>query len=358
MSSYLRTLVSVFADYLLPVLVLLIPLRHLLGGGRALELVRPAFWREFLARYLNRRVLGGFLVALICMPVFYATYRDWKTAFPVMVPFYFDAPLELADRWLHGGRHPWEWLQGLIGRPVWTHVIDNAYVFWFEVQFAVVLWMAFSSRRWLRARFFISYIMMYFLLGHVMALLFASAGPVYFNDVVAGATDPFGPLMSYLESINEMAALNAIYIQETLWAGYSGTYDGPISGISAFPSVHVAVVSLFVLVGVSVNRVLGVLLFAFLVVTMVGSVHLGWHYALDGYVSMLAVAGLWVLSGPLTRRFFDWAGLDALGDPSAPPDLRGVDPGASETEADDGAEREHGRLVKGGRERRPQPSMP
>ena len=40
------------------------------------------------------------------------------------------------------------------------------------------------------------------------------------------------------------------------------------------------------------------------VVILTGSVHLGWHYAVDGYVSAAAVLLLWVASGPVLRRYF------------------------------------------------------
>jgi hypothetical protein len=355
--SYVLGLGTFFVKSLLPLMALLIPLNHLLSGGKAKDLAQRAFWQGLAERYLTGRVLGGFLVALVCMPIFYATYRDWKTAVPAIVPFYFDPPLEAAERWLHGGRHPWEWLQAVLGQPMRTQVIDNLYIFWFEVQFGVVLWMSFSRRRWLRARFFITYILMYVLLGHLMAMAFSSVGPPYYGRVVAGP-DPFQPLMLYLGSLNDTAILYAVDIQAKLWGGYVGTYNGPVSGIAAFPSLHVGAATVFFLVGLSVHRGLAIGLFLFLVATLVGSVHLGWHYALDGYVSLVAVAGLWALSAPLTRWFFRWAGLDALEDPSAPSDFRRVNTRTAEAEAEEGTEGRHDHLVSSGKGGRTQPSMP
>jgi hypothetical protein len=183
--------------------------------------------------------------------------------------------------------------------------------------------MAFSRRRWLRSRFFLTYVLVYVLLGHLAATAFSSAGPAYFASMgTAGLADPYAALLGYLRPLGESSTLFAIDLQATLWAGYTGTYNGPIGGISAFPSVHVAVATLYVFLGFSFHRVLGWAFMALLAVTLVGSVHLGWHYALDGYVSIAAVAGLWALSQPLTRAFFGWAGLDAPDDPSAPPRFR------------------------------------
>lgn len=305
--GHLEELARYFVTDLLPILVLVVPLLHLLSGGRAKDFLDRAFWRGLAQRYLERRVVLGFLVVLACMPFFYAAYRDWKTAIPGMIPFYLDGPLEALDRWMHGGRAPWEWLHPLLGRPDRTHLIDGLYVFWFEAKLAVVLWMAFSLRRRLRARFFITYILIYVVLGHLAALAFSSAGPPYFTQVVAGAGDPFGPLLDYLQVLHDEYYLYAIDIQGTVWAGFTGGYDGPVSGISAFPSVHVAVATLYVFLGFAVHRLLGWAFLVFLAATLVGSVHLGWHYAVDGYASMVAVAGLWWAAGPLTDRFFRWA---------------------------------------------------
>jgi hypothetical protein len=100
--SYVYRLATVLATDLLPVVLLLLPLIHLFRGGTVGELIHPSLWRGLAKRYLDRRVLGGFLLVAVCMPVFYAAYRDWKTAMPAFVPFWFDVPLEVADRWMHG----------------------------------------------------------------------------------------------------------------------------------------------------------------------------------------------------------------------------------------------------------------
>jgi hypothetical protein len=34
---------------------------------------------------------------------------------------------------------------------------------------------------------------------------------------------------------------------------------------------------------------------------LIGSVHLGWHYAVDGYVAIAAVTGFWWIAGRIIR---------------------------------------------------------
>ena len=72
-------------------------------------------------------------------------------------------------------------------------------------------------------------------------------------------------------------------------------------GITAMPSMHVALCMFYFLFARQVNRWAGYFFFAFMLVIMTGSVHLAYHYALDGYVSIVLVTGIWMATKPLAR---------------------------------------------------------
>ena len=75
------------------------------------------------------------------------------------------------------------------------------------------------------------------------------------------------------------------------------------SGISAMPSMHVALATLFALVGWRTNRWVGIATTLFAVIIQIGSVHLGWHYAIDGYAGAVGMIVIWLLVGrALARR--------------------------------------------------------
>ena len=67
------------------------------------------------------------------------------------------------------------------------------------------------------------------------------------------------------------------------------------SGISAMPSLHVAMAFLFALLTWRVNRLLGVCFYAFTGLILLGSVHLAWHYAVDGYLALAITWCIWHL---------------------------------------------------------------
>ena len=52
-------------------------------------------------------------------------------------------------------------------------------------------------------------------------------------------------------------------------------------------------VVLLAIVAWKTHRLLGIAYTAFAVVIQIGAVHLGWHYAIDGYVSAVCVPALW-----------------------------------------------------------------
>jgi hypothetical protein len=158
-----------------------------------------------------------------------------------------------------------------------------------------------ASRRLapLRLRFFLTYLFCWIVLGNVVAGLFMSAGPVYYGQVT-GDTARFADQLGYL-SFSDGLLHSSYELQRTLWMLHERGRTELGTGISAFPSVHVAMATLFALTGCAINRWAGIAGLIFLAVILTGSVHLAWHYAIDGYASMIAVAAVWFTLGAWQR---------------------------------------------------------
>jgi hypothetical protein len=249
-------------------------------------------WRALRDRIFTLERLWAALPVFLLLPVMMSTFTYFKFLIPFLNPFEFDPPLAAWDRGLHFGYHPWELLQPLLGRPAISAVVNFIYHLWFFVLFGVVLWQAFSlSRPRLRMRYLISFVLLWVLLGNVAGTLLSSAGPVYYGRIT-GLADPFSPLMAYLHQASQTAWLPALDVQDMLWRSYIERDLGIGAGISAMPSMHLATSVSFALLGFAVSRWLGVAFSIFAAAILVGSVHLGWHYAIDGYA---AIAGAWVI---------------------------------------------------------------
>lgn len=268
---------------------------------------RPPQLRQYLRDHLVARfvspsqLLGGVLV-VAAVSVALSVYTSVKSAIPQIVPFTWDEAFMRADRLLHGGRHPWEWMQPLLGSPAATEFLDTTYHLWFVLVYVGLFWQAFSRRDpVLRQQFLLSFVLVWALVGNLLATLLSSAGPCYFR-LVSGQSDPYAPLLQYLAAIHgDGHRLQALTLQAGLWQSHRTGGVGFGSGISAMPSVHNAMVWLLVFVCWRTHRALGIALAAFAALIFIGSVHLAWHYAVDTYVAILLTALIWTLVGRWVR---------------------------------------------------------
>ncbi len=260
---------------------------------------------ELRGTYLTYERLFPAALVIVAIPIFISAFTSFKSIIPMIHPFSWDPVLADLDRWLHGGTDPWRLLQPLLGTPLVTTIVNAFYNIWYFLFYGVLFWQAFSlSNKALRMRFLLSFLLVWALLGSLGAVLLSSAGPVYFGRVT-GLEDPFRELMDYLAAADTQSPVWALPIQEMLWDSYQQDGTGFGSGISAMPSVHVGLSVLLALLGWKVNRVLGVLLTVYAIIIEIGSVHLGWHYAIDGYFAAVLTWLIWLLTGRFLDRFGD-----------------------------------------------------
>ena len=263
------------------------------------ESIARTILQDMRRKYLTTERLWHALPVLVLMPLFMSAYTSFKALIPLLNFYSWDPAFAEWDRLLHAGLHPWQLLQPLVGDPTITWVINTVYHLWLFVLFGIIFWQAFSLRdRQLRMQFLLSFLLVWCVIGTVAATLLSSAGPVYYGRIT-GAEDIYQPLMAYLRAANETMPVLALEVQELLWSRYESGSLGLGSGISAMPSMHVATSFLFALLGWRTHRVLGIALSVFAFLILVGSVHLGWHYAIDGYLAIIATWLIWCIVGRL-----------------------------------------------------------
>ena len=256
------------------------------------EALTHAIVSDLRHTYLTPQRLASGLTVLILLPLFISAFTSFKSMIPLINPFHWDPAFAAWDRLLHGGVEPWRLLQPLFGYPLATSAVNAVYHAWFFVMFGVLFWQAFAlSRPRLRMQFLLTFLLSWIVIGTVAATLLSSAGPVYFERVV-GEDGGFGALLDYLRAANAHYPVLALDVHDKLWLRYQDGGTALGSGISAMPSMHVSMAYLFALVAWRFSRWLGLLFSVFALLILIGSVHLAWHYAIDGY---LAVALTWVL---------------------------------------------------------------
>lgn len=261
--------------------------------------------REILAmlrrRFLDPRVTINLVNVVVAMALFHHGYMQLKRAIPFLHPFAWDRAFAELDRLVHFGHQPFELLAWIFPTPFATFLVACVYISWFVVM--VGCWVAFGALLkddGLRVRFLLAFMLTWLLGSGVLGTVFSSAGPCFY-DRLLGDPGTYGPLMSALASANAHWPVSALAIQDTLWQSYA-VGGGKVGGISAMPSMHVASAVLFALAGMRVDRRLGLLLWAYALVILLGSVHLAWHYAVDGYAGAGLALLFWAIAGRIALK--------------------------------------------------------
>jgi hypothetical protein len=265
-----------------------------------------ATWTNVLGKTFPPTRTLSYLVVFFTLPFLARTFLAFKASISHVTPFGpWDQHFMSLDRWLHFGHLPSDLLQPVLGFSAATQLLDFVYYTWFPVLWMTVTWQAWYGDRdtTTRAQFLLSFALTWILLGTLAATLFSSAGPVYYARVT-GAPDVYAPLMGYLHAVDIRHPIKALWTQDLLWTSYSEGKLSLIGGISAMPSLHVAMSTLLALFGFRVNRLVGWAYMTFAILIFIGSIHLGWHYAIDGYAGALGTTLIWLMSGWLVSRWY------------------------------------------------------
>jgi hypothetical protein len=246
--------------------------------------------RKVLSRYLHPEFVAERLGPVLLTFAFLGAFSSLKILIPRIHPFSWDAAFSNMDRALFG-TDPWRITHAVLG-PSATRAIDLVYMMWVPVFWIAVLFFSAFAKGEMRRRFFLSFFAAWTLLGLVAATIFSSAGPCFLE--MLGHPDA----SRYVGLFPLQNAHGSVGVQNYLAQGYLNHQEGVGRGISAMPSMHLAVVALYVCAARHYGRLPLALASLLYLLILVGSVHLGWHYAVDGIFGTLGVVVIW----RLTRR--------------------------------------------------------
>jgi hypothetical protein len=233
------------------------------------------------------------LIAVGLVPILMGAFGTLKMLMPLSRPFSWDDRLAAADRILFLGTDPWRITHALFGGPTATRIIDVGYTLWVPAVMVGVL-LAAVQPPVARARYFLSFAAVWPLVGVVGAYALTSAGPCYAALIGTETAPWFSPLMQRLaENSQAVGGIGALGWQQVLWNAYENHIYDFAHGISAAPSMHNAICTLYVLALADARPAFRLLAKAYAALVFVGSIHLGWHYAIDGILGIAAMLVIW-----------------------------------------------------------------
>jgi hypothetical protein len=245
---------------------------------------------------------GNMFHSLVILTPLMICFTALKDVIPRLNPFSWDKIFAAWGRYIAFGHQSWEILQPIVGYPPVTSAISVVYELWLGVVFCCLFWQAFAKRQGpLRTQFLLAFTFNWFICGNLLAVIFSSAGPCFYGQLNHGA-NPYAGLMAYLQAANQHWPVLSLRIQQQLWHSYiSG--DGVVTGISAMPSMHVISSMTMTLLAWRTSKALGWAFTLFTAIIIVGSIHLGWHYAADGIAGIILAVVFWWLAGEFARAW-------------------------------------------------------
>jgi hypothetical protein len=254
---------------------------------------RLAAMRVFSAARLARLVAG--VALLMAFGVFQGDYTSIKNALPFWRGgFPYDQTQARLDAFIHFGTDPWRYLHAVAGFDIVRTIIEwNYNVLWFLICFGALFFVTTSPlAASVRTRYLVCFSAVWVLIGNVLAGIFLSAGPAFYG-FVTGDIARYGEQLAFLAR-SAASPNSATAYQDYLWKLHEMGQAGFASGISAFPSVHVGLITLNALFLYEYRRKLGLAGFAYAAFVAASSVFLAWHYAIDGYASMVMTVLIYI----------------------------------------------------------------
>ena len=216
-------------------------------------------------------------IALVSFYVTYLAYRNLKAIVPFLRPDdLFDRELADVDRGMFLGHDPAALLHGLLGTGVAAHLLSTFYAaFIVFLPLSLGLALVFSHRLQL-SLFYAAALSINWVLGAATYFLLPALGPIY----------------AFPQWFAELPHTEATRLQQMLLDDRTGFLADPTNGtpqaIAAFASLHVAMsfTALLAVYLLGLGRWLKIVLWAWLVVTLIATVYLGWHYVVDDIAGM------------------------------------------------------------------------
>jgi hypothetical protein len=253
---------------------------------------------DWYRRYLRDPGRLDTLIAFAAFAFTVGSFTVYKTLVIRSGGFHWDATFAAFDRTLLGGWDAWQVTHGLWPQAAFTQWIDYFYhPAFLPMMIGYTACAGLVGRSTLRYTYMTAFLAGYVLIGMIAADLFDSAGPA-FDGLIYGDGSQFGALQATLRDQSAAGSpLMAIWAQDYLLHAYHNGIVKVGSGISAMPSMHLVLASLWAFAAWSLSRTLGVVVTAYVLMIWIGSVHLGWHYAADGLVALLMTTVIWRIAG-------------------------------------------------------------
>ncbi|CAN5150806.1 MAG: phosphatase PAP2 family protein [Nocardioides sp.] len=249
-------------------------------------------WPRDQRRFLVLGLLGWYLC--------YSAFRNLKHAVPFVTDRLWDTELTDFDQALFLGNTPWEVLHQVFGTGAAAYLFSTIYVVWIGFVPISIWWALVWTRARATAAWYVTALGFGWAFGALGYFAIPSLGPIY--------SDP----TAFTDLPQTRSAWLAQQLADDRLAVVPPTGDPHsahvLQTIAAWPSLHVGIMVIASLIVFSKTRRswLRASIMGSLVLTMLATIYLGWHFTADVFGGIaLGTAAVW-LAGRATGNRMRW----------------------------------------------------
>jgi len=245
----------------------------------------------------DKSLSRGLSAMIILYPLFFA-FTALKSLIPAINPYSLDPLLSHWDFVIHGNHFPHEFLGSLNQSTLAVRFAEYIYYLWFMVVlvangFAIF----FDTNPTRRKRYLWASIFSWMVVGSLGATLLSSVGPIFYGHFYSGE-NPYADIQANFDLAQQNGAILWPEAVNVLLEITKNTVICDLNGISAMPSMHVGISFLISLYAFALHRTAGLIAMSFTVLIFLSSLLMGFHYAIDGYLSCAAIGVIWLICRP------------------------------------------------------------
>lgn len=270
------------------------------GTARPLRLLQAVDARFSICNK-DGSLFRGLQAMTILYPLFFA-FTAFKSLIPLIHPYDLDPFLAQLDFDIHGGQYPHRFLGSLNQSPVVVRCAEYIYYAWFLIVLVANGFAAFFDTNQTRRTCYLwGSVLSWMIVGSVGATLLSSVGPIFYGDFYS-APNPYSDIQANFILAQQNGAVLWPEAVNVLLDIYKNNIICDLNGISAMPSMHVGISFLITLYAFTIHRKAGIIALIFTVLIFLSSILMGFHYAIDGYVSCGFIAAIWTVIRFIQRQ--------------------------------------------------------
>jgi membrane-associated phospholipid phosphatase len=248
------------------------------------------------------------IILIVCYTAQVLSFCFFKNSIPYINFYSWDNIFIKLDWLLLFKNHPWVVVKNIVPNFEMIEIYNHIYLSWIPITGLILFWQQITIDRDMRRQYLTSLLATWLVLGCWCAAIFSSVGPCFYEFFYDKPPYIIGFINSHLEPLGSNLTLLTSLSKQALLSNYFNTTFLLGFGISAFPSLHIAITVINVLAITKRFKKITIFAWCYTFLIMLSCIYLGFHYLVDCIFGLLGALAIWCLTTRLyaSSWFNNW----------------------------------------------------